>query len=182
VPASDKSCKRPLSILPYGFLSACITLVLGLHGVANRLDEESPSQVYPVGEKVGGLERDIFDKECEAGRKLSTKYSLHRRTHVENVQLIETARVAKCCVPNPTIPVCDSFEDDSRLLLLALKLAGNLDRTSLPGPMLAIDGIAAALKATVGINLENAAQVVFWRPYSTPYSSQTARQNMTSDS
>jgi hypothetical protein len=144
VPTSDKSCKLWHNILPYGSLSACITLVLRRHGVANRHDEENPSRVYPVGEKVGGLERDIVDKECEAGRKLSATYSLHRRAHVENVQVVETARISKRCVPNPALPVCDSFEDDSRLLLLALKLAGKLDRTGLPGPMLAIDETDAA--------------------------------------
>jgi hypothetical protein len=41
VPTSDTSFKRPLNVLPYGFLSACITLVLGRNAVSNRLDEES---------------------------------------------------------------------------------------------------------------------------------------------
>jgi hypothetical protein len=123
----------------------------------------SPSGVYPVGEKVGGLERDIVDKECEAWGKLTAKYSFHCRTHVENVQVVDTARVAKRCVPYPALPVCDGFEDYSRLLLLSLKLTGKLNRTDLPGPKLSINGTDAAWKATVCINLENAAQVVFSR-------------------
>jgi hypothetical protein len=66
-------------------------------------------------------------------------------------------------MPYPALPVYGSFEDDHRLLLLAVKIAGKLDRTGLPGPMLAIDGTDAAWKATFGINLENVAQVVFGR-------------------
>jgi hypothetical protein len=65
-------------------------------------------------------------------------------THVENVQIVKTARVAKRCVQGPALPVCDSFEGDTRLLLLALKLARKLDRRGIPGAMLAIDGIDAA--------------------------------------
>jgi hypothetical protein len=65
-------------------------------------------------------------------------------------------------VPYPALPVCDGFEDYRRLLLLALDLTGKMNRTGLPGPMLAINGTDAAWKATV-FNLENAAQVVFSR-------------------
>jgi hypothetical protein len=166
VPTSGKSCKLPLNILPYGFFSACISLVLGRQGVANRLDEEIPSRVYAVSEKAGGLERNIVDKVGEAGRKITANYSLLRRTLVQNVQVVETFRVAKCCAPFPALPVCGSFEDDRRLLILALKPAGTLDRTGLPGSMLAIDGTDSPWKNMVGINRENAAQVVFGRPAS----------------
>jgi hypothetical protein len=156
VPTSDKSCERSLNILLYDFLSACITLVLRRHGVVNRLDEESPSRVQPVGEEVRGLERDVVDKRVMLA-KLTAKYSLHRRAHIENVQVVETARVA----PNPALPVHDSFEEDRRLLLPALEQPGKLDPTDLPGPLLALDGTDVAWNAAVGIYLENAAQVIF---------------------
>jgi hypothetical protein len=66
-------------------------------------------------------------------------------------------------VPYPELSVCDGFDDYRRVLLLSLKLTGKLNRTELPGPKLSINGTDAAWKATVCINLENAAQVVFSR-------------------
>jgi hypothetical protein len=45
----------------------------------------------------------------------------------------------------------------------SFKLARELDRTGLPGPMLAIYGANAALEATAGIDLQNTTQVVLGR-------------------
>jgi hypothetical protein len=95
--------------------------------------------------------------------KLTAKYSLHCRAHVENLQVVETSRVTERCVPHPALSVCDSFGDNCRLFLFLFKLAGKLVWTGLTGQMLAIHDADAARKAKVDICLENAVQVVFGR-------------------